>query len=150
MKKAILVIMVLIVAAAAGFGVYSLTKNKEDHDHADHSHDTATVETGTAADAPMTETEAPAADATVITYTNNGFSPDTVTVRVGSTVTVKNDSSRDVQFSSDSHPTHTINSELNLPVIGPGQSRSFVVERTGTYGYHDHLDSTRTGTIIVE
>lgn len=85
-----------------------------------------------------------------ITYSNSGFSPQTITVNNGDTLTVKNNSSRTIQFESDPHPAHTTNTELNIDTIRAGQSKIFTVKRTGTFGYHDHLSPSDTGTIVVQ
>jgi plastocyanin len=88
--------------------------------------------------------------ANTITYSNNGFSPSTLTVKSGTTITIKNTSSNSLQFSSDPHPVHTDDPELNLGVISPGQSQTLTVTKTGTHGYHNHLNPSDTGTIIVQ
>ena len=85
----------------------------------------------------------------VITYTNDGFTPTEPMVKKGGTVTVRNNSSRDLQFSSDPHPAHTGEAELNLPRLAPGKSTSFTVTRTGSFGFHDHLAEQYTGTLMV-
>lgn len=88
--------------------------------------------------------------AATITYTDNGFQPGKVTVKSGDQITVKNDSPQSLQFSSDPHPIHTDNPQLNQSVLQPGRSQSFTVTSKGTWGYHDHLNEINTGTIIVE
>lgn len=85
-----------------------------------------------------------------ITYTDDGFTPGTLTVKVGDTVTVINRSSKQLEFSSDVHPTHSDNSEINQTTTAPGESTSFKVSKAGTHGYHDHLNASRTGTLVVE
>lgn len=85
-----------------------------------------------------------------ITFEGSAFSPETLTVKAGDTVTVRNDSSRSIQFESDPHPAHTDNTELNASIIRAGESKSFVPTRTGTFGYHDHLNPNATGTLIVK
>lgn len=88
-------------------------------------------------------------DYKTIVFKDNGFSPAELTVKKGTTVVVKNESSDSMQFSSDDHPTHRLNQELNLSVLSPGKSASFVVSKVGEWGFHDHLDSSQTGTITV-
>lgn len=88
--------------------------------------------------------------AATITYTNSGFSPSKVTVKSGDQITIKNDSSQALEFSSDPHPVHTDNPELNQDVLEPGQSRSFTVTTKGTWGYHDHLNEANSGSVVVE
>lgn len=97
---------------------------------------------------PTLKTEASAEN--TITYTDNGFEPDSLTVAAGDAVGIKNESSKSLQFSSDDHPTHTKNSELNRGVLTPGKKLTFEVIIIGTYGFHDHLNDENTGTLIVE
>ena len=91
-----------------------------------------------------------AQEGTTITYTDNGFSPDSLRVASGTEVTIKNNSAGDLQFSSDVHPEHTENAELNTATVGPGENITITPTDKGTWGYHDHLHSDRIGTIIVE
>ncbi len=84
-----------------------------------------------------------------ITFTDEGFSPATLTVKKGTKVTVANKSSQSVQFSSDDHPAHTDDPELNMSVLAPGESGTFTAETVGTHGFHDHIDDSKTGTLVV-
>ncbi|HYH36222.1 MAG TPA: cupredoxin domain-containing protein, partial [Candidatus Saccharimonadales bacterium] len=88
--------------------------------------------------------------AATITYTDDGFSPAKITVKTGTTVTIRNESSNALQFDSDPHPAHTDNEELNINNVPTGGSETFTVKRTGTFGYHNHLNASDTGTIVVE
>ena len=86
--------------------------------------------------------------ATII-FTDKGFEPSRLSVKIGATVTIKNSSSKDVQFSSDDHPTHKLNSGMNLRVLAPGESAMFIANQAGDWGFHDHIDDSFTGTITV-
>lgn len=90
----------------------------------------------------------PAAKTVTVTYTSS-FSPATVTINAGDTVKFVNNSSRDIQPSSDNHPSHTIYPEFEAPDIPPGGSWSFTFTKLGTWGYHDHNFSSKTGTVVV-
>jgi len=90
-----------------------------------------------------------AATAAIITYTDDGFSPATVTVVAGSTITVENESSGELEFKSGKHPAHNDNTELNQEEINSGESLSFTVNKVGTWGYHNHYDADKKGTIVV-
>ncbi len=95
----------------------------------------------------------------VVSYTGSGFSPQTLTVLQGSTVVFKNDSSSDVHVASNPHPLHngypttggcvssTFDSCAN---IAPGQSWSFKFDIVGSWGYHNHLNPSQGGTIVVQ
>lgn len=84
-----------------------------------------------------------------IVFTDKGFEPSKLSVKVGATVTVKNNSSEDVQFSSDDHPTHKLNQGMNLRVLAPGESAMFITNQAGNWGFHDHINDSFTGTITV-
>ncbi|MBI2009474.1 cupredoxin domain-containing protein [Candidatus Saccharibacteria bacterium] len=100
---------------------------------------------------PTTNNAEPSAtnEATVITYNGSLFSPSQVTVNKGDTITIKNDSSVPVDVESTPHPVHTDNTELNLGQIEVGKNTSFSISQVGSWGYHNHLDPTQTGTIVV-
>lgn len=89
-------------------------------------------------------------DQTVITFDGTSFSPSELRAKAGESIAVKNMSTGIMQFSSDPHPTHTLFPELNLGAIGPGSSRTFTISKSGTYSYHNHLNPSQKGTIVVE
>lgn len=151
MKKALIIVgVIVLILAGVGIG-YALT-----HKPKPATTTTTTSASETVAPSTTTETTTPTAsdDAatteTVITYSNGGFSPSTITVKNGTTVTIKNTSNHTMQFDSDPHPAHTTNAELNVEKVSAGGSQTFVVKRTGTFGYHNHLNPSETGTIIVQ
>ena len=78
------------------------------------------------------------------------MSPSPITIAAGQRVTFVNANSIAHQISSDPHPIHTDCPELNLQFLTPGQSGSSAVfTRAGTCGYHDHLNSSLTGRVII-
>ncbi|MBC7764688.1 cupredoxin domain-containing protein [Microbacteriaceae bacterium] len=101
--------------------------------------------------APATDTSAttPASTGTTISFTDSGFSPTSYTAKAGSTITIKNNSKMNLEFSSDDHPAHTKNTELNMGTQKPGESVTFTVTKAGTWGFHDHLHDEYTGTLVV-
>lgn len=93
--------------------------------------------------------------ATTITITSSGVSPKTLTVPLGTQVTVVNNDSRAHDMASDPHPTHELCPELNTwGQIGNGQSRqSSNLNTARTCTYHDHnlpTNSSLQGTIIIQ
>lgn len=87
---------------------------------------------------------------TVTIRTGGVMSPSPITVVVGQRVTFVNANSIHHQVSSDPHPFHTDCPELNLVLLAPGQSAaSAVFTRAGTCGYHDHLNASFGGRVIV-
>ena len=78
-----------------------------------------------------------------ISISNFAFSPASVTLKVGTTVTWTN---------QDSAP-HTIVSdtgEWRSPRLGQGDTFSFTFDKAGTFPYHCGVHSSMTGTITVE
>ncbi len=159
MKKGNLVSVVVVAILLLGAGAFALARNSTSEPVAtdsttktstpDDSDETAATDT-----APTTSTDTtPSTEQTsaaTITYSNSGFGPATVTIKSGGKVTVKNTSSRTIDFNSDPHPAHSDNSELNIGTVSADSSRTFTVTKTGTWGYHDHIDPTQTGNVVVE
>lgn len=86
-----------------------------------------------------------------IIFTDDGFADAAYTVKPSATVLVRNNSSRSLQFSSDDHPTHRNEPQLNTSVIRPHQATTFVApDEPGEYGFHDHINAQHTGKLIVE
>lgn len=122
----------------------------------------AATETTTPA-APVAETPA----AQTITYTDDGFSPGTLTVAAGDTVTFVNNSSGRMWVGADEHPTHTeydgsstrehcSNGNATSPAVfdqcegtSAGTSWSFTFTKAGSFNYHNHARAADGGTIIV-
>ena len=86
----------------------------------------------------------------LITYTDSGFSPAQVSVKVGDTVTFKNDSKANIQVNSAPHPAHTQFPELNIGSIATGESKTVTFTTAGTKKYHNHLNPSQSGSIVVE
>ncbi len=85
-----------------------------------------------------------------VAVTNIGFEPQTVTIKAGQRVIWTNKSGASVTVNSDSHPTHLLWPFLNLGQFADGSSVSVVFEKAGKYTYHNHLNPSQTGTVIVE
>lgn len=109
------------------------------------------VTTGTA---PMSAT---------VTYDGTTFSPASVTIAKGGTVTFT-DTAGSMWLASNPHPAHTgydgtsrtthcaagYTGPKPLDECASGTSFSFTFGKTGSFGYHDHLNSNAHGTVIVQ
>lgn len=85
-----------------------------------------------------------------IKLTEDGFSPQTITITKGDTITFT--TARDKPFwpASDLHPTHTIYPEFDpRKPIDPDKSWSFRFDRVGEWRFHDHLSPLFRGVITV-
>jgi plastocyanin len=85
-----------------------------------------------------------------VTLTPSGFDPQTVTIAKGTKVIWINKSGQTATVNSDPHPIHTAYPPLNLGVFSDGSSLSLVFDQPGTYGYHNHLNPSEFGKIIVK
>ncbi|OHA48614.1 MAG: hypothetical protein A2806_00445 [Candidatus Terrybacteria bacterium RIFCSPHIGHO2_01_FULL_48_17] len=116
---------------------------------------------------PLPESSSPtlSGEGAVVVITESGFEPQTLTVPNGTTVTFRNETSRNVWPASNIHPTHTQYPGSGLHKCGsaeepqifdachglaPGESYLFTFTVSGTHQYHDHLFPTVAGQIMVE
>ena len=148
-KNLLLIIFVLIVATLIGIWLPYVRYQKLQNQN------------------PSPTVNSQAAEVQVI-YTNEGFTPNIVTVKVGTTVAWVNRSSRPMWIASDPHPSHT-----GLPgfdqqgIIIPGASflapffapqasahgpsmYEYTFTKTGTWNYHNHIFPNDRGTVIAE
>lgn len=104
--------------------------------------------------------EFPTLDEVIVTYTPNGFVPESVTVGRGGTVRFVNESGKDMWIGSNIHPTHSL-----YPIKDPddclgssfdqceatptGTEWEFTFDAVGTFAYHNHVRSRDGGTVIV-
>src|SRR3989344_769683 len=96
----------------------------------------------------QTQQVQPPVETDTIAYTDTGFSPQSITVKPGTTVTFFNQSSTDMWVASDVHPTHLELPEFDqLKGEAPGTTYSFTFEDVGTWGFHDHLNFKAVGSV---
>jgi len=87
--------------------------------------------------------------AATITYTGKGFEPNNSTIGVNSYIRVRNRSVRLLKFMSDPYNQNSDEPELNQSELKPGDSVKIYVSQKGTWGYHNALDPSETGQLIV-
>ena len=100
-----------------------------------------------------------------VIYTDAGYAPAEITVKMGDTVVFKNESSQGMWTASANHPSHTIYSGAFLQQhcpdtsntsldecksVQPGESWSFTFTKAGTWFYHNHVNSSKFGKVIVQ
>lgn len=149
-KIIVLAVLLLAVIAAA---VYVVVFDKKEAPSTNATTNTpAEANNTTTTEQPKTEDTTPKTEqeVTTLTYSNDGFSPDEITVGANETIKVVNQSNTTLDFSSDPHPTHTINPELNVGDIAPGESATFTISKSGTWGFHNHYAPNHHGNVIVK
>ncbi len=104
-----------------------------------------------------TKTATPKPSTVTIMYTDEGFSPATVTITKGSTVIWKNNSTKQFWPASGNHPSHLLYPEQTTCFAGVftnckidvGGTYTMKFDLVGTWPYHDHLNSSHYGSIKV-
>ncbi|MDY6765936.1 MAG: hypothetical protein SVW77_01080 [Candidatus Nanohaloarchaea archaeon] len=95
-----------------------------------------------------------------VSYSSDGFSPQQLTVQRCDTVRWES-SGAGMWVGSDRHPTHTQydGSSVNqhcpnqgdaFDQCSTGATYSFTFEKTGEFGYHNHVRAAHGGTVVVE
>lgn len=147
-KNWIAAVVALVAVVLVGAGVFAYMNMDEPAEQEDTSQ-TATQstenETQTTNEPAVAAEEQP-----TIVFTDDGFDKSTYTFAAGKAITVKNESSMDMQFSSDDHPSHRDHSELNMKLLGAGESGTFTPPGAGTYGFHDHINDQFEGTLVIQ
>ena len=93
--------------------------------------------------ASNTKTSSPPAFGNSVTLQNFAFSPATLTVKVGTTVT----------WTNKDGTTHTVTSDsgvFNSGNLSPNATFSYTFNNTGTFTYHCSIHTYMTGTVIVQ
>jgi len=163
------IIITIIVIAIVLIGSYFLFKGTSQAPVLEQS--TATQQSNTPSESNITPTPNPSLTPTQtstkneVIYNDSGYLPATLTIKVGETVTFKNQSSNGMWTASAMHPSHTIYSGTSLDEhcpntantsfdectsAQPGESWSFTFNKKGTWGYHNHVKAMHFGKIIVE
>ncbi len=150
MNKTYAILGLIILIVVGGFIIFGKDKdmvNLEDNTNnpsetnTNINTNTTTVDTNTSVDEDKTF---------VLDYGQLGFSPMTVTIDEGDSVSFKNDTSGLMWVASDPHPTHTEFSAFDAKKgYSTGEIYTFKFEKAGTYEFHDHLHPTMKGTVFV-
>jgi plastocyanin len=147
MNKSLGIIVIVLIVIAGGWYLWSQSNGGE--------------MTGGAPQG-VTGTPSTSGDVTV-TYTDSGFSPASVSIKKGQSVTWVDQRANPMWLASDPHPSHTgydgtsrtehcaagYAGPTPLDECGTGTSYSFTFNTAGTFGYHDHFDDAMAGSVTV-
>lgn len=112
-------------------------------------------------DEKVVEGEKDSLSLTTVSYTDGGFSPQTLNIKMGDTIRFTNESSGGMWVASAIHPTHALYPEKTASdclgstfdqcaSVSNGESWEFTFNQKGEHKYHNHVRASKTGTIIVE
>ena len=100
-----------------------------------------------------------------VEITNNGFSPETITIKRGERITWLNKKTGASWPASAVHPSHKTYPGSDIAKCGTddenvifdackglaqGETYTFAFNEVGSWNYHDHLNPNLRGTVIVE
>ena len=100
-----------------------------------------------------------------VIFTDSGYSPSELTIKAGDTVVFKNNSTQGMWTASAIHPSHMVYGGTSLQEhcpdlenndfdqcksAQPGELWSFTFSKTGAFGYHNHVNISHLGKIIVQ
>ena len=127
-----IIIGIIIVLIVIGAGVFFLTKNNATQQMQEQTQQSPTT-------GAMQETT----DKNDVTIQNFTYSPETLTVKVGDTVTWTNQDSAGHSATAD-------DGSFDTGVLAKGQSGSVTFDKAGTYTYYCSVHPRMKGTIIVQ
>ncbi|MFC1662921.1 plastocyanin/azurin family copper-binding protein [Patescibacteria group bacterium] len=162
--KSIIIIIVIIVLGGLGFWAFSQYQTTNTNTPTTTvTNTTATsntnvseivINTNSSLNTNIVDTNTSVISPNEVAITGLGFSPQSITVLAGSTVTWLNNDSVLHHVAPDDHPSHTkyVDTwpDTGAGRIAGGEAYSFTFTTAGTYTYHDHLHPTLIGTVIVE
>lgn len=170
----ILALVIVVVIVGGGFGAYALMHRETPGTQEEMTEATS----GTSEEIPTPTDTTPSATVeagvsvgtsapVTVTYTDQGFSPKSVSVAVGSNVKFVNNSTHSMWVASDVHPTHakydgTSTSQHcvsgsatggtfdECTAITPGTVYTFAFAKAGSFTYHNHVQASDSGIVTVK
>lgn len=139
----ILAILVLVV------GAYFFFNSQQTPTGASDAEPTETI-TQESNELTQEPTNAMTTEKVQVELTSSGFSPKTITVDKDTTVVWTNNSGKAATVDSAPHPVHSDYSKLNLGSFNDGETLELIFNETGTFKYHNHLNPSQNGSVIVK
>lgn len=155
-KTAVSIIAIIVVIGGGWYMLRGTPVSAPETPTADQTPVTTTATTNTTTTTTST--------GVTIVYTDQGFSPNSVTIPLGTAVTFVNQSSKTMWVASAAHPTHMVYSGTNVSqhcpdttntafdecqADVPGATFTFTFTKVGTWGYHNHGAPGDKGSVIV-
>ncbi|MBI2632509.1 hypothetical protein HYW75_05885 [Candidatus Pacearchaeota archaeon] len=158
------VIVIIALLIIGGFIYYSATGSNSGTKNVNTAGSTLKVSGEENSIVPANQ-DAESAKEHTIEILSSGFSPSSLEINAGDSVTWVNKDSSEHWPASAMHPTHTVYPGSDIKKCGTaeqskifdacnglseGESWSFTFNEKGSWNYHDHLFSGRFGKIIVK
>lgn len=137
MNNKIIVGIIVVVVIIAG-AVYFMHKHNEMQSTMNMQHMNMQAQNSS----PTTSTKTPTGK-NAVTIQNFAFSPATITIKAGQSVTWTNEDNIGHSATSD-------NGSFDTGVLSQGQSKSITFAKAGTYTYHCSVHPDMKATVIVQ
>ncbi len=135
-------VIFLIIAVAV---ISAYFKNTNDGKKAEEAGNTVVKS------AEKSTTTAPSPKEVTVVYSGTAFFPAAITLNKGDTVIFKNESNKSFWPASNDHPSHLLYKEFDPgKSIRAGETYSFTFMKVGTWGFHNHLEPSQTGVVMVK
>ena len=85
----------------------------------------------------------------VVRITKTGFIPATISVKQGTKVIWTNSDTNLHQVASNPYPKDTILPSLKSEILNNSQTYEYTANTSGTFGYHDQINPTINGTLVI-
>jgi len=97
-----------------------------------------------------------------VSYSASGFSPSSITVAKGATVTFTSTDGSAMWVGADEHPSHTeydgtsrqehcaTGANTSFDQCKTGASYTFTFNKNGSFDYHNHVGASKGGVVIVK
>jgi len=135
-----IIIIVIIVVIIIGGGAYFLNKNNPSQMQMQNM---PAQTQGQAQTSPATSSSQAKTGKNAVTIQNFAFSPATITVKAGDSVTWTNQDSAGHSATADDN-------SFDTGVLPQGQSKSITFSKAGTYTYHCSVHPNMKATVIVQ
>jgi len=155
MNKLLIGVMVIVIGGVAGWYLFRGDMKLLGMQIAPNT--VTPAPTGTDTDVVITEESTVSGNSkggvetqATVTYTDSGYTPATVTVKKGTKVTFKNESTKSMWTASGVHPTHQLLPGFDqLKSVTKGGMYEYTFSKVGTWKYHNHVNPTDGGTVVV-
>lgn len=155
MNKLLIGVMVIVIGGVAGWYLFRGDMKLPGMQIAPNT--ITPAPTGTDTDVVITEESTVSGNSkggvetqATVTYTDSGYTPATVTVKKGTKVTFKNESTKSMWTASGVHPTHQLLPGFDqLKSVTKGGMYEYTFSKVGTWKYHNHVNPTDGGTVVV-
>lgn len=84
-----------------------------------------------------------------ISYDGENFHPEFVVTQLGDSVTVKNDSAKQMQIAVGRHDNHEDLKGFEETIIKPASSYAFSPQEKGVFDLHDHKNPKNLGYLVI-